>query len=63
MNIAAAAMVILGVVLVISLVFVGFKWVKPESLRLSVKWNSLEFELRREQPPEAPKALEHDPHP
>jgi hypothetical protein len=34
-NIAAAAMVILGVVLVISLVFIGFKWVKPESLRLS----------------------------
>ena len=28
------------------LIFIGFHWVKPESLRLSVRWNSMEFELR-----------------
>jgi hypothetical protein len=55
LNIAAAFVVIVGVVLVIALVFVGFKWVKPESLRLSVKWNSLEFELRRQQSGDTPK--------
>jgi hypothetical protein len=45
-----AVLIIVGVVLVIALIFIGFHWVKPESLRLSIKWNCLEFELRRQQP-------------
>ncbi len=41
-------------VVVIILIFVGFKWVKPESLRLKV-WNWLEFEMRGQDEPEPPK--------
>ena len=33
------------VVVLVILLFVGFKWVKPESLRLKV-WNWLESEIR-----------------
>jgi len=39
---------------VIILLFVGCKWLKPESLRLKV-WNWLEFEMRNPEPPEPPK--------
>jgi hypothetical protein len=50
LGITTAAVIIVGVMLVIALIFIGFYLVKPESLRLSVKWNALEFELRRQQP-------------
>jgi len=46
-DIAPAVVIIVGVVLVIALIFVGFNWVKPESLSLKVRWNSLEFEMKR----------------
>ena len=42
------------VVVLVVLPFVGFKWVKPESLRLKV-WNCLEFEMRGQEEPEMPK--------
>jgi hypothetical protein len=42
------------VVVLVVLLFVGFKWVKPESLRLKV-WNCLEFEMRGQEEPETPK--------
>jgi hypothetical protein len=48
LDIAQVIVIILGVVLVIGLTFLGFQWVKPDSLRLKLKWNCLEFELRRE---------------
>ena len=41
-------------VVVIILIFVGFKWVKQESLRLKV-WNWLEFKMRGRDEPEPPK--------
>jgi hypothetical protein len=41
-------------VVVIILLFVGFKWAKPEILRLKV-WNWLEFEMRGQEEPEPPK--------
>jgi hypothetical protein len=50
LDIAPAVVMIVGVVLVITLIFVGFQWVKPQSLKLTLKWNCLEFELRRQQP-------------
>ena len=42
-------------VVVIILIFVGFAWVKPDSLRLKI-WNWLESEMRGqdEGPPNAP---------
>jgi hypothetical protein len=49
LDIVPAVVIIGGVVLVIAIIFIGFWWVKPESLRVSVKWNCLELELRREQ--------------
>ena len=55
MDIGSALVIIGGVVLVIVLIFVGFKWVKPQSLRLSLKWNSLEFELRSPEPHSTPR--------
>jgi hypothetical protein len=55
LDIVPAVVIIVGVVLVIALIFVGFKWVKPESLRVSLKWNSLELELRREQWADRPR--------
>jgi hypothetical protein len=39
---------------VIILLFVGFKWAKPQILRLKV-WNWLEFEMRSPDEPEPPK--------
>lgn len=46
-----ALLIITGIVLVvlIILLFVGFKWVDPESLRLKV-YNWLEFEMRGKEP-------------
>jgi len=44
-----AIVIMLGFVLVIALIFVGFHWVKPEHLRLKLKWNCLEFEMGRQQ--------------
>jgi FtsZ-interacting cell division protein ZipA len=55
LDIVPAVVIIVGAVLVIALIFVGFKWVKPESLRVSLKWNSLELELRREQSADRPR--------
>jgi hypothetical protein len=46
---ASIVVVVLGILL-----FVGFRWVKPESLRLKV-WNWLEFEMRGQDEPEPPK--------
>jgi hypothetical protein len=42
------------VVVLVVLLFVGSKWVKPESLRLKI-WNWLEFEMRGQDEPEPPK--------
>jgi hypothetical protein len=41
-------------VVLIILLFVGFKWVKPQILRLKV-WNWLESEMRSPDEPEPPK--------
>ena len=51
-----ALLIITRIVLVvlIILLFVGFKWVDPESLRLKV-YNRLEFEMRGKEPPESPR--------
>jgi len=55
LDIAPAVVIIVGVVLVIALLFIGFWWVKPESLRVSLKWNCLELELRRAQSADRPR--------
>lgn len=47
-------MISIVLVVVIILLFVGCKWLKPKSLRLKV-WNWLEFEMRNPEPPEPPK--------
>jgi hypothetical protein len=49
-----AILISIVLVVLIILLFVGFKWVKPESLRLKV-WNCLEFEMRGQEEPEPPK--------
>jgi hypothetical protein len=49
-----AILISIVLVVVIILLFVGCKWLKPESLRLKV-WNWLEFEMRNPEPPEPPK--------
>jgi hypothetical protein len=43
-------------VLVIALLFVGSQWVKPQSLKLTLNWHSLEFELQRQQSGDTPRA-------
>ena len=48
------AILITASIVVVVLVFVGFKWVKPESIRFKV-WNWLEFEIRGQDEPEPPK--------
>jgi hypothetical protein len=52
---AVAVIVGIGVVVLIVLIFVGFHCLKPESLKVSLKWNCFEMELRRPQSPSAPK--------
>ncbi|HVD80781.1 MAG TPA: hypothetical protein VNB87_09635 [Propionibacteriaceae bacterium] len=42
-------------VVLIILLFVGFKWAKPQILRLKV-WNWLESEMRSPDEPEPPNA-------
>jgi hypothetical protein len=42
-----ALVLIGGLVLVIILIFAGFHWLKPEHLKLKLKWNCLELELKR----------------
>jgi hypothetical protein len=49
-----AILISIVLVVVIILLFVGCKWLKPKSLRLKV-WNWLEFEMRNPEPPEPPK--------
>jgi hypothetical protein len=51
---SCAKLNVVVLVAVIILIFVGFKWVKPESLGLKV-WNWLEFEMRGPDKPEPPK--------
>jgi hypothetical protein len=48
--------IIVSVVLVIALLFVGSQWVKPQSLKLTLNWHSLEFELQRQQSGDTPRA-------
>jgi hypothetical protein len=51
---AVAVIVGIGVVGLIVLIFVGFHCLK-ESLKVSLKWNCFEMELRRPEQPSAPK--------
>jgi hypothetical protein len=53
-TLGTAILISIVLVVLIILLFVGFKWVKPESLRLKV-WNCLEFEMRGQEGPEPPK--------
>ena len=43
-------------VVVIILIFVGFKWVKPDSLKVMV-WNWLEFVMRGQDERSRPRAI------
>jgi hypothetical protein len=56
----APALVVIGFVLVIVVIFVGFHWVKPEHLKLKLKWNCLEFELRRAEHAAKPPAIRRE---
>jgi hypothetical protein len=51
------AVIVAGVVLVVLIVlmFVGFRWLKPERLCLRLKWTGFELEMQRPDEPEPPK--------